>query len=199
MGAGSVPRPAVRPTADRAIESLRLRYPQRMVAAVLAALFLGAVATLGDFVWAHWAVRHRPVYGLIHGAVFGLAIGSAIGIRNGRLLPAAAGGLIVLVLCGGVFYALAPVLRMGAMFPAWMLFWICFALLQRQLRPEPMRDAIGRGLVAAVLSGAAFYAISGIWTDREPGGPNYARNLLLWTFAFFPGFAALFVGRRLTS
>jgi class 3 adenylate cyclase len=48
---------------------------------------------------------------------------------------------------------------------------------------------------AALLSGAAFWAISGIWLEREPGGPNYAWNFLCWTFAYFPGFAALLVSR----
>jgi len=49
-----------------------------------------------------------------------------------------------------------------------------------------------RGLAAAVLSGAAFYLISGIWTNRAPGAPNYLRHFLSWTFAFFPGFLSLF-------
>jgi hypothetical protein len=163
-----------------------------LIAALAASLFLGVVATLGDFVWAYWNVRHTMLYGVIHGAVFCLAIGSAIGVRTGRLIPAAVAGPFVGVLAAGVFYALAPIMRMAAMFPAWMLFWICFGLLQRHLREEPMGRAIARGLAAAVLSGAAFYLISGIWTDRAPGGPNYLRNFLSWTFAFFPGFLSLF-------
>jgi hypothetical protein len=163
-----------------------------LTSALAAALALGVVATLGDFVWEYWNLRHTPVYGVIHGAVFCLAIGAAIGLRAGRLAPALAAGPLVGALAAGVFYMLAPAMRMSAMFPAWMLFWICFALVQRQLRPEPLGRAIARGLAAAILSGLAFYAISGIWTDRSPGGPNYLRNFLSWTFAFFPGFAALF-------
>jgi hypothetical protein len=84
------------------------------------------------------------------------------------------------------------------MFPAWMFFWVCFALLQEQL--EPSRDyrfAAIRGLAAALLSGLAFYAISGIWTRPSPEGPDYVRNFISWTFAFLPGFAALFVGKSL--
>lgn len=161
-------------------------------AALAASLFLGVVATLGDFVWEYWNVRHTTLYGVIHGAVFCLAIGSAIGVRTGRLIPGAVAGPFVGVLAAGAFYLLAPTMRMAAMFPAWMLFWICFALLQRHLREEPMGRAIVRGLAGAVLSGAAFYLISGIWTDRAPGAPNYLRNFLSWTFAFFPGFLALF-------
>jgi hypothetical protein len=170
-----------------------------LIAALAASLFLGVVATLGDFVWAYWNVRHTKVYGVIHGAVFCLAIGAAIGVRSGKIVPATLAGPLVGVLAAGVFYMLVPMMRMAAMFPAWMLFWICFALLQRQLRTEPLGRAIVRGLAAAVLSGAAFYLISGIWTDRAPDGPNYVRNFLSWTFAFFPGFATLFFATPTSS
>ena len=163
-----------------------------LLAALAASVFLGVVATLGDFTWAYWNVRHTTVYGVIHGAVFCLAIGSAIGLRAGRLAPAAVAGPLVGMIAAGVFYMLAPLMRMGAMFPAWMLLWICFALLQRHLKAEPMAHAIARGLAAAVLSGAAFYLISGIWTDRSGAAPNYLRNFLYWTFAFVPGFLSLF-------
>jgi hypothetical protein len=163
-----------------------------MPAALIASALLAVVATLGDFVWEYWNVRHTALYGVIHGAVFCLAIGAAIGVRAGRPLPGILAGPLIGVLAAGVFYMLAPALRMNAMFPAWMLFWICFAFLQRQLRDEPAGYAIARGVAGAVLSGIAFYLVSGIWTDRAPGDPNYLRNLLSWAFAFFPGFASLF-------
>lgn len=188
--------PARRRIADVRQRTAHLVYPQEVIAAALASIFLGVVATLGDFAWAYFNVRHRPAYGLIHGAAFCLAIGAAIGVRTGKILPASMAGPVVGVIAAASFYLLAPALGMRAMFPAWMLFWILFALLQRWLRDEPLGRTLTRGLAAAVLSGLAFYAISGIWTEREPGGPNYVRNLLSWTFAFFPGFAALFFDRR---
>ena len=52
-----------------------------------------------------------------------------------------------------------------------------------------------RGLRPRVLSGAAFYLVSGMWTDHS-APPNYLRNFASWTFAFFPGFAALLWRRR---
>jgi hypothetical protein len=73
-----------------------------------------------------------------------------------------------------------------------MLFWICFAVLQKVLTAGTLGAALGRGLAAAVLSGVAFYMISGIWTEHRPGGPNYLTNFLYWSFAFLPGFVALF-------
>lgn len=165
--------------------------------AVLAALLLGSVSTLGDFVWAAFQVRHRVAYGLAHGAVICFCIGLVLGVRAGHPLHGAVAGPLIGVLAAGAFYALAPVMGWGAMFAAWMLFWLCFALVQAWLAGEPRTAAVlTRGLAAAVLSGLAFYAISGIWTHESTRNPDYVRNLLSWTFAFLPGFIALFWPRR---
>ncbi|MGH9374187.1 MAG: hypothetical protein ACRD15_21950, partial [Vicinamibacterales bacterium] len=106
-------------------------------------------------------------------------------------------GPLIGVLAAASFYALAPWFGYYAMFPAWMFFWMCFALLQRSLQRErTWGPTIARGLTAAVLSGVAFYAISGIWIHPPSGGPNYLYNFGAWSFAFCPGFAALFAGPR---
>jgi len=161
--------------------------------AALAALALGVLSTFGDFLWAYLRVPHRIVTGLGHGAIICLAIGAIIGLRAGRPLAGLMVGPLVGVLAAGAFYLLAPMLRWNAMFPAWMLFWICFALLQWRLSADRgLTSALLRGVVAAVLSGIAFYLVSGMWTNPPRGGPNYAVFLLNWTFAFFPGFLALF-------
>lgn len=164
--------------------------------AILASLALGAVMTLGDWIWAVLHIRHTVPAGIAHGAAMCLCLGAAIGIREGRVAAGALAGPIVGVLAAGLFYLLAPALRMMAMFPAWMFFWVAFAVLQAWLRRERAFGVrIGFGLLAAVLSGLAFYAISGIWTRHDPGGPNYAWNFAAWSFAFFPGFATLFWSR----
>jgi len=83
------------------------------------------------------------------------------------------------------------VLGLGAMFPAWMLLWILFAVLQHRLQEtETLGSSLIRGIAAALLSGVAFYLISGIWT--RGGAPNLARHFASWSFAFLPGFLALF-------
>ncbi len=149
--------------------------------------------TAGDFIWAQFDVRHRVLNGLAHGALMCLCIGAVIGARARRLKAGLLAGPLIGVLAAGAFYAIAPTLGYGAMLPAWMLFWICFALLQLWLTTGTIGTALGRGLAAAVLSGAAFYMISGIWTRPSPGGPNYPVHFIYWSFAFLPGFIALFV------
>ncbi len=167
--------------------------PRALRAALGAALLLGVVMTFGDYVWATWQVQHRVAYGIAHGVVMCLCIGAVIGARTRRLGAGALGGPLIGVAAAGAFYLLAAAMGMRAMLPAWMLFWILFALLQqRMLSAETVPRALARGVAAALLSGAAFYAISGIWTRPAPGGPDYPVNLVSWSFAFLPGFLTLF-------
>ena len=165
-----------------------------LMTAIGSALLLGAVMTAGDFIWAHFEVRHRIWTGVAHGALMCLCIGGVVGMRVGRPAPGLMAGPLIGVLAAAAFYALRATFGWGAMLPAWMLFWICFALLQRFLCVESLNRALGRGVAAAVLSGLAFYAISGIWTRPGPGGPNYLVHFIYWSFAFLPGFLVLFAG-----
>ena len=150
--------------------------------------------TGGDWVWAFFSLRHRMYTGIAHGALMCLFIGAIIGSRAGRQVQGLAAGPVIGVVAAAAFYALAPAMGYSAMVPAWMLFWILFALLQRWLSGGPLGLALARGLAAAVLSGLAFYAISGIWTRPTRGGPNYLVHFLYWSFAFLPGFLSLFAG-----
>jgi hypothetical protein len=161
--------------------------------AALSSLFLGLVMALGDWLWAAMHLPHRVAYGVAHGAVMCLCLGIAIGVRARKPGPAILAGPVIGVVAAAPFYLLAPSMRMAAMFPAWMLFWILFALLQRQLRGnEGIAGAAVRGLVAASLSGLAFYAISGIWTGPSHDNPHLAVRAAAWSFAFLPGFLVLF-------
>jgi uncharacterized membrane protein (UPF0136 family) len=162
--------------------------------AVVASLFLGAVMALGDVTWAAMRLQHRVAYGLVHGAVMCLCLGIAVGVRARKPVPAALAGPVIGVLAAAAFYLLFSSMRMAAMFPAWMLFWILFALLQQRLAGnEGIGAAAVRGVIAAILSGVAFYAISGIWTGPSAHAPpNVAVHFAAWSFAFLPGFVVLF-------
>jgi hypothetical protein len=85
-----------------------------------------------------------------------------------------------------------------AMFVSWVLLWILLAFLDRMLhRGASVALALNRGVLAAVGSGFAFYAISGMWQNWNPQSINYVDHFLRWAFAFLPGFLALqlFSGR----
>jgi hypothetical protein len=164
-----------------------------MVYALIASLLLGAVMTLGDFAWAALHIQHRIAYGLIHGAAMCLCLGLAIGIRARKLVAAAIAGPVIGVIAAVAFYALVRPLGWGALFPAWMLLWMLFAVVQQKLENKD-RNGTGlmRGIAAALLSGGAFYLISGIWTRDSHLHPKLALHFAAWSFAFLPGFAALF-------
>ena len=164
--------------------------------AIVAAVLLAGVMTMGDFIWSVLEVRHKVLHGIVHGAAMCLVLGLVIGWRTRQIAAGAIAGPIIGVVAALSFYALVPWMRYWAMLPAWMLFWLLFAILQQRLgRDESMSVALRRGIAAALLSGAAFYAISGIWMNPPPT-PRYGVNFASWVFAFFPGFMALFIGER---
>jgi hypothetical protein len=170
-----------------------------MVYALAASLALAAVMTIGDFAWAALHIHHRTAYGIVHGAAMCLCIGLAIGVRVRRKLATAIAGLLIGVVAAGTFYFLAPTLKWGAMFPAWMLLWLLFALLQKLLAGgERIGVTLKRGVLAALLSGFAFYLISDIWI-HEAAHPSLLAHFGAWAFAFLPGFAALFARVPMTK
>jgi len=163
-----------------------------LAAALLGAFLLGLLSTLGDFVWARFVSTHRTGYGLVHGTLLLGAVGLYLGALRRRPFAGVLAGGLVGLLAAASFYALAPLLGYWAVFASWAALWVGFALVDARLRGgAPAREWVLRGLAAAVAAGLAFWAISGIWLRPAPGGPNYPYNLLCWTFAFLPGFAAL--------
>ena len=154
---------------------------------------LGVLSTFYDFLWAHFEVRHKAINGLVHGMTLLSVAGLVLAWPQRRLAMGLAGGATAGLLAAASFYAFYPVLGyLWAIVAAWMLLWLLFGALEAWLRRAPIASTpvLLRGLTAAVLSGAAFYLVSGMWTDHS-APPNYLRNFASWTFAFFPGFAAL--------
>ncbi|MEM9595665.1 MAG: hypothetical protein AAGD06_15440 [Acidobacteriota bacterium] len=174
------------------------------VRALVGALVLAALSTFGDWVWAEFIPQDKGIHGVVHGAVIFAAIGAVLGWAAGStdaLRRAVLGQIALGVVVSASFYPLYHLVGIASLFLTWMALWLGTAWLQRWVRDqdETARRALIRGLVAAVASGLAFYAISGIWTRPDPEGPNYVWHFLCWAFAFLPGFLALFLGspRRL--
>jgi hypothetical protein len=160
---------------------------------VVGAALMAAVSTFGDFVWATWIPSHRPIFGLAHGLLFGAALGLVLGVARGRPGAGLAGGAAVGLGAAGGFYLLRPLLGYAGMFVLWMALWAAFGLLSGRLLDgrHSVGEALLRGGLAAVGSGLAFYAISGIWTGFDPKAIDYAKHFACWTLAFLPGFLAL--------
>jgi len=174
-----------------------------LASALKGALLLGALMTIGDFIWANWRVRHMMLYGILHGMAIFLAIGLFLGARTGTPLRGGVAGVVAGAAAAGSFYLFAPLLGYSAMFLSWVLVWIALGFISSWLTRRALlrqrggsgrimaRDALGRGVIAALVSGAAFYAVSGMWFPFNPVGWDYAVHFAAWTFAFLPGFAAL--------
>ena len=167
-------------------------------AAIQGSLAIAALSTLGDFIWATWIPRHLPAYGLTHGTLLFLGIGLVLGVVAHR--PAAGAIAGALIGAGGAagFYLLAPLAGYAAMFLMWIAIWVALGVLGVWLRTGTLdlRAGLSRGGVAAVMSGAAFYAISGIWRPFDPHGWDYVTHFGAWTLAYLPGFGALLLMRR---
>lgn len=168
-------------------------------AALGCAALLGAISAVGDWVWARFIPDGAVVPGIAHGfvvflvmaVVLGRAAGSARAIRR-LIVSLPLSGLVIAALFYPVGYVVGYL--PGLLF-SWVLMWLTVAVLQSWARGsgESSRATVARGSLAAVASGLAFWAISGVWTDPDVGASNYLMRFVLWTLAFLPGFAALLV------
>ena len=168
-----------------------------MKSTLIASLAIAALSTLGDFIWATWLPQHMVVYGLAHGLLLFCAIGLVLGVFAGRPGAGAVAGAAIGALAAGAFYLLSSLLGGATMFVVWFGAWMALGVLYARLSGSvaPARVVLARGAMAAAASGLAFYLISGIWMPFDPRGWDYAAHFAAWTFAFFPGFAALLTAK----
>ena len=168
--------------------------------AIGGALVMAAVSTVGDFLWANWLPHRRPIYGFAHGLVLLLCVGLYLGVLSRKAAICGAAGALIGVLATGGFYLFQPLLGYSGLFVFWIGLWVALGLLNgRVLQGRGnIRGELIRSGLAAVGSGIAFYAISGIWFPFNPRGWDYAVHFAYWTVAYLPGFAALLVMRRST-
>ena len=157
-------------------------------------LGVALVATLGDYTWYTLNVRHSIATGIIHGAVLLTAVGAVLGLDAGRVLK----GLPI-----GTLRASAARSSITCSSRSWI-----GGPMERRFRP-PGRDvaarratrwplaactsaaAVGqiltRGVLAAVLSGIAFFLVLNTLSGRPPAtGKNYFVQFAAWVVAWAP-------------
>lgn len=168
-------------------------------------LGVALVATLGDYTWYTLHVRHSIWTGVIHGAVLLTAVGAVLGFDAGRVLKGLPIGMLSGIGGALIYYALIAIFggrTYGAAIPAsWVAMWLLVALLDgRWLRaPErrPWGEIAARGVLAAVVSGLAFYLVMNTLWGRPPAsGRNYLLQFAAWAVAWAPGLLALTLGGR---
>lgn len=170
---------------------------QVIIVAVVASAFVAAVATAADWVWASQLLRHKILYGLLHGAGLCGAMGLALGAAHRRPFTGLAGGLIAGVLAAASYYGFVfiPGFRRYAILASWAVLWMLFGYLEGPfLRGARVSGAVARGVVAAAASGAGFYYVTAAnWSRWNPQSIDYVAHFWRWGVAFLPGFLALLV------
>jgi hypothetical protein len=157
------------------------------------------VSTLGDYVWFEVGIGHRPANGILHGALLLTAVGSVLGATAGRVargLPLGAGAGVMGALA---YYALTPVTgSTGAMVAAWGALWVVLALVDGRLLDRtrwPVTVDLGRGVLAALVGGLAFFLLVDTLWGHPVGSRNYLVQFVAWTAAWAPGLAAIVLTR----
>ncbi len=172
---------------------------------VAGVLLVAAAATLGDWIWYTYGVRHSLAAGVIHGALLLTIAGGALGMAAGRPLRGLPIGLSAGIGGALTYYALVAWTdgrTYGAAIPAaWVTTWLLLAMLDgRWLRAGARRSwlqILVRGAAAAALAGTAFYLVMNqLWGAPPPGGRNYAIQFAAWAFAWAPGLIILSVNLR---
>lgn len=170
-----------------------------MLKLVIGILAVAAIATFGDYVWYEFGVQHRTMNGIVHGAVLLMAAGGALGWPGGRMAMGSAIGIAAGVLGALTYYALEPAMGQPAMLTAWIAVWLLLAVGEGRLVQRPPRAwsrILLSGVLAAVASGIAFYAISGIVWGHPHTPRNYVQQFACWLVAWAPGLLAIGAGLR---
>ncbi len=166
-------------------------------------LVVAAAATLGDFIWYNYGVRHTMTAGLVHGALLLTTVGAVLGATSGHLWKGLPIGTLAGIIGAISYYVLVAVVdrrTYGSAIPsAWVIMWLALAALDGRWLRAPQRrtwgEVAGRGLSAAVFGGLAFYVVLNMLWGRPPaGGRNYVVQFLAWAFAWAPGLLAVSLG-----
>jgi len=171
---------------------------------VIGILGVALVATLLDYGWYTSQLRHTMTTGIGYGAALLTVVGAVLGLHAGRLVRGLPIGTLAGVGGALVYYLLIALVdgrAYGSAIPAsWVALWLILSVLNgRWLRaPEPWSwRVIGtRGVLAAVLSGAAFFLVMNTLWGRPPAtGRNYVLQFGAWVVAWAPGLLVLTLSR----
>jgi hypothetical protein len=156
---------------------------------IVGVLVVAACATVGDFVWYTYGVRHTAVAGFTYGALLLTSVGAVLGAASGRVLKGLPIGALAGIGGAASYYVLVATMdrrTYGSAIPAaWVIMWLILAALDGRWLRAPLRrrwSAIaGRGIAAAGLGGAAFYLVMNVLWGRPPaGGRNYVVQFFAW-------------------
>jgi hypothetical protein len=173
-----------------------------VVTLAIGILAVAAVSTLGDYVWYEiGGIPHTMPTGIAHGALLLGSVGAVVGATARRPLGGAACGAVAGV-GGALAYYFAATMhgRMFAMLAGWTTVWMLLSILHARLLRSPRWpwiDALGRGVLAAVLAGLGFYLVLDTLWGRPPAtGRNYLLQYGAWLVAWAPGILSLALRAR---
>ena len=174
----------------------------RAMTIVVGILGVALVATVTDYAWYTLHVRHSVMAGVIDGAVILTAVGAVLGLDAQRVWKGLPIGALAGVAGALVYYLLVALVDRrvyGSAIPAaWVTLWLILAVLDgRWLRAparRPWSSIAGRGVIAAVFSGVAFFLLMiPLWGRPPASGKNYFVQFVAWVIAWAPGLLALTV------
>jgi hypothetical protein len=164
-----------------------------MLEALAAALLLGGINTIADYIALELKLQSKPIYVFARIALICYCVGGIVGARARQLMMGMVGGLMIGALVSAAYYLLAPSVGWTALAVAWVLFWLGFSLLEAVLHGgTSVVNGLLQGAAAAALSAGFFYAISNVLIEPASRDPSLWRVLVTWSAAFFPGFVVLF-------
>jgi hypothetical protein len=164
-----------------------------MLEALAAALLVGVINTLADYISVELKLQSKPIYVFARIALTCYCVGGIVGARGRQLMMGTMGGLMIGAFVSAVYYLLAPSAETMALVAAWLVFWVGFSMLGALLQGGTKIVAgLLQGVAAAALSAVFFYTISNVWPAPASADPNIWRELVKWAVAFWPGLVILF-------
>ena len=98
-----------------------------MLEALAAALLVGLINTLADYISVELKLQSKPIYVFARIALTCYCVGGIVGARARQFMMGTVGGLMIGAFVSGAYYLLAPSAETMALIVAWLLFWVGFS------------------------------------------------------------------------